>query len=161
MNFKELILRKGLLFLAVLSISVLIVFCGSGSTSEKESSTTDTASGSMNSTLIQPTVKLNESVTKKLPLQLWEWDGEIKRYTVTTEHQSGSGTAKKMHCVIKGEGAALSVGEEVEEIEEAVCTHVMHDHNGFKKYAVGLKKIKVKSTGEVGWIWASAVQKSD
>ncbi len=161
MNFKELILKKGLLFLAVLSISVLIVFCGSGSTLEEESSTTDTASGSMNSTLIQPTVKLNESVTKKLPLQLWEWDGEIKRYTVTTEHQSGSGTAKKMHCVIKGEGAALSVGEAVEEIEEAVCTHVMHDHNGFKKYAVGLKKIKVKSTGEVGWIWASAVQKSD
>ena len=96
-----------------------------------------------------------------MPLQLWEWDGEIKRYTVSTEHQSGSGTAKKMHCVIKGEGAVLSIGAEVEEIEEAVCTHVMHDHNGFKKYNVGLKKIRIKATGEVGWIWASAVQKSE
>ena len=151
-------MRKGLLFLAVLSISVLIVFCGSGSTSQEKSPANDTSSDSMNSTLIQPTVKLNETITKKLPLQLWEWDGEIKRYTVTTAHQSGSGTAKKMHCVIKGEGAPLSIGAEVEEIEEAVCTHVMHDHNGFKKYAVGLKKIKIKSTGEVGWICASAVR---
>ena len=154
-------MRKGLLLLIVLSISLLIVFCGSESTSQEESSTNDTASDSMNSTLIQPTVKLNETITKKLPLQLWEWDGEIKRYTVTTAHQSGSGTAKKMHCVIKGEGKALTIGEEVEEIEESVCTHVMHDHNGFKKYAVGLKKIKIKSTGEVGWIWASAVQKAE
>jgi len=158
---KEPMMRKLLLCLMILSISVLIVFCGSVSTSQDASSTGDSGSGSMNSTLIQPMVKLNETVTKKLPLKLWEWNGEIKRYTVTTEHQSGSGTAKKMHCVIKGEGSALPIGAEVEEIEEAVCTHVMHDHNGFKKYAVGLKKIKVKSTGEVGWTWASSVQKSE
>ena len=57
-------MRKGLLLLIVLSISLLIVFCGSESTSQEESSTNDTASGSMNSTLIQPTVKLNETITK-------------------------------------------------------------------------------------------------
>ena len=74
-------MRKGLLLLIVLSISLLIVYCGSESTTQEESSTNDTASGSMNSTLIQPTVKLNETITKKLPLQLWEWDGDCLLYT--------------------------------------------------------------------------------
>ncbi|MQG18280.1 MAG: hypothetical protein FI687_00670 [SAR202 cluster bacterium] len=154
-------MRKGLLLLIILSISVLMIFCNGGTDSQDSDSNVASNSDAMNATLIQPTVKLNERTTKELPLQLWEWDGTIKRYTVATAQVSGSGTAKKMHCVIQGEGTPISVGDEIEEIEEAVCTHVMLDNNGFKKYAVGLKKIKIKSTGAIGWTWASAIQKVD
>ena len=87
-------MRRILLCFMVLSIVVLTVFCSGLSAS----STDDSGSDSMNSILIQPTVKLNETITKKLPLQLWEWDGEIKRYTVSTEHQSV--VVQRRKCIV-------------------------------------------------------------
>ena len=51
--------------------------------------------------------------------------------------------------------------EEVEVIEEAICTWVLHQKNGFKKYNVSFKKIRIKSTGEEGWTFSSTVKIPD
>ena len=111
--------------------------------------------------LIQPIAELGDArVKKELPLQLWQWTGETMRLTVHMPSESGGGTTKKVFCVIEGDGAPLSIDTEVEDLEEAVCTHVLHKKDGepLKRYPVGLKRVKVLSTGEEGWTWSSALQ---
>ena len=77
--------------------------------------------------LIQPIPELGDArVKKELPLQLWQWTGETKRLTVHMPSESGGGTTKKVFCVIEGDGEPLSLDTEVEDLEEAECTHVLH-----------------------------------
>lgn len=142
-------------------VFVNISSCGSDSVKSNSSPSSETEV--MNGVLIQPTIKIgaNATITKKLPLQLWDWSGEIRRITVSADYPGVASGKKPESCVLEGDGKKLSVGEEVVELEEAICTWILHSKNGFKKYNVGLKKIRIKSTGEEGWTWSSAVQKSE
>ena len=74
---------------------------------------------------------------------------------------SSGDSIKPISCFIEGDGKELSINEEVEVIEEAICTWVLHQKNGFKKYNVGFKKIRIKSTGEAGWTFSTAVKIPD
>ena len=116
---------------------------------------------SMDGVVIQPTVKLNETITKKLPLQMWDWNGETRQVSVPQDLINKSDSKKPTSCFIEGDGKELSIDEEVEVLEEAICTWVLHQKNGFKKYNVGFKKIRIKSTGEEGWTWSTAVKIPD
>ena len=149
-----------ILFLMFL-VFVNITSCGSDSGKSNSGASSETVS--MNGVLIQPTIKIgaNATITKKLPLQLWDWSGETRRLTVSADYPGVASGKKPEFCVIEGDGKELSVGAEVVALEEAICTWVLYSKNGFKKYNVGLKKIRIESTGEEGWTWSSAVQKSE
>ena len=119
------------------------------------------ATVSIDGVVIQPTVILNQTITKKLPLQMWDWNGETRQVAVPKDNQlsnSSGDSVKPISCFIEGDGKELSINEEVEVIEEAICTWVLHQKNGFKKYNVGFKKIRIKSTGEEGWTFSPAVK---
>ena len=145
--------KTSISFLIVL-ILINILSCGSDSS----------ATVSIDGVVIQPTVILNQTITKKLPLQMWDWNGETRQVAVPKDNQlsnSSGDSVKPISCFIEGDGKELSINEEVEVIEEAICTWVLHQKNGFKKYNVGFKKIRIKSTGEEGWTVSSAVKIPD
>ena len=145
--------KTSISFLIVL-ILINILSCGSDSS----------ATVSIDGVVVQPTVILNQTITKKLPLQMWDWNGETRQVAVPKDNQlsnSSGDSIKPISCFIEGEGKELSINEEVEVIEEAICTWVLHQKNGFKKYNVGFKKIRIKSTGEEGWTFSSAVKIPD
>lgn len=142
--------KTSISFLIVL-ILINILSCGSDSS----------ATVSIDGVVIQPTVILNQTITKKLPLQMWDWNGETRQVAVPKDNQlsnSSGDSVKPISCFIEGDGKELSINEEVEVIEEAICTWVLHQKNGFKKYNVGFKKIRIKSTGEEGWTFSPAVK---
>ena len=95
---------------------------------------------------------------------MWDWNGETRQVAVPKDNQlsnSSGDSIKPISCFIEGDGKELSINEEVEVIEEAICTWVLHQKNGFKKYNVGFKKIRIKSTGEEGWTFSTAVKIPD
>ena len=145
--------KTSISFLIVL-ILINILSCGSDSS----------ATVAIDGVVVQPTVILNQTITKKLPLQMWDWNGETRQVAVPKDNQlsnSSGDSIKPISCFIEGDGKELSINEEVEVIEEAICTWVLHQKNGFKKYNVGFKKIRIKSTGEEGWTFSTAVKIPD
>tara|TARA_B100001750_G_C15519752_1_gene610507 strand:- start:941 stop:1384 length:444 start_codon:yes stop_codon:yes gene_type:complete len=145
--------KTSISFLIVL-ILINILSCGSDSS----------ATVSIDGVVVQPTVILNQTITKKLPLQMWDWNGETRQVAVPKDNQlsnSSGDSIKPISCFIEGDGKELSINKEVEVIEEAICTWVLHQKNGFKKYNVGFKKIRIKSTGEEGWTFSTAVKIPD
>ena len=147
-------MKKKLISFSIVVILVNILSCGSDSS----------ARVSIDGVIIQPTVILNQTITKKLPLQMWDWNRETRQVAVPKDNQlsnSSGDSIKPISCFIEGDGKELSIDEEVEVIEEAICTWVLHQKNGFKKYNVGFKKIRIKSTGEEGWTFSTAVKIPD
>ena len=147
-------MKKKLIPFLVVVILLKILSCGSDSSSRV----------SIDGIVIQPTVILNQTITKKLPLQMWDWNRETRQVAVPKDNQlsnSSGDSIKPISCFIEGDGKELSIDEEVEVIEEAICTWVLHRKNGFKKYNVGFKKIRIKSTGEEGWTFSTAVKIPD
>ena len=147
-------MKKTSISFSIVLILINILSCGSDSS----------ATVSIDGVVVQPTVILNQTITKKLPLQMWDWNGETRQVAVPKDNQlsnSSGDSIKPISCFIEGDGKELSINEEVEVIEEAICTWVLHQKNGFKKYNVGFKKIRIKSTGEEGWTFSSAVKIPD
>ena len=147
-------MKKTSISFFIVLILINILSCGSDSS----------ATVSIDGVVIQPTVILNQTITKKLPLQMWDWNGETRQVAVPKDNQlsnSSGDSIKPISCFIEGDGKELSINEEVEVIEEAICTWVLHQKNGFKKYNVGFKKIRIKSTGEAGWTFSTAVKIPD
>ena len=121
--------------------------------------------------LKQPTVNINPDTSDKytggnvskqraiktdLPLELWN----SFEYQKIAAGNSYWVTAKSEFCVFEGPGSKLSVGEKVEIIEEARCLNSQYtadDESPNRKYPVGLVKIRVLSTGQIGWTWTSSV----
>ena len=121
--------------------------------------------------LKQPTVNINPDTSDKytggnvskqraiktdLPLELWN----SFEYQKIAAGNSYWVTAKSEFCVFEGPGSKLSVGEKVEIIEEARCLNSQYtadDESRNRKYPVGLVKIRVLSTGQIGWTWTSSV----
>ena len=145
--------------LILLIINLLFIFgCGN---------TTSTQTGYLK----QPTVNINPDTSDKytggnvskqraiktdLPLELWN----SFEYQKIAAGNSYWVTAKSEFCVFEGPGSKLSVGEKVEIIEEARCLNSQYtadDESLNRKYPVGLVKIRVLSTGQIGWTWTSSV----
>ena len=63
--------KTSISFLIVL-ILINILSCGSDSS----------ATVSIDGVVVQPTVILNQTITKKLPLQMWDWNGETRQVAV-------------------------------------------------------------------------------
>ena len=144
-------MKKTSISFLIILILINILSCGSDSS----------ATVSIDGVVVQPTVILNQTITKKLPLQMWDWNGETRQVAVPKDNQlsnSSGDSVKPISCFIEGDGKELSINAEVEVIEEAICTWVLHQKNGFKKYNVGFKKIRIKSTGEEGWTFSPAVK---
>ena len=144
-------MKKTSISFLIILILINILSCGSDSS----------ATVSIDGVVVQPTVILNQTITKKLPLQMWDWNGETRQVAVPKDNQlsnSSGDSIKPISCFIEGDGKELSINAEVEVIEEAICTWVLHQKNGFKKYNVGFKKIRIKSTGEEGWTFSPAVK---
>ena len=140
---------------------MLLLGCSTSSDSGVENQSDNSGEDSKIVKLIQPIAELGDARVKKdLPLQLWQWTGETMRLTVHMPSESGGGTTKKVFCVIEGDGEPLTIDTEVEDLEEAICTHVLHKKDGFplKRYPVGLKRVKIVSNGKEGWTWSSALQ---
>ena len=147
-------MKKTSISFLIILILINILSCGSDSS----------ATVSIDGVVVQPTVILNQTITKKLPLQMWDWNGETRQVAVPKDNQlsnSSGDSIKPISCFIEGDGKELSINEEVEVIEAAICTWVLHQKNGFKKYNVGFKKIRIKSTGEEGWTFSTAVKIPD
>ncbi|MFL2746515.1 MAG: hypothetical protein ACJ0A9_04265 [Dehalococcoidia bacterium] len=147
-------MKKTSISFLIILILINILSCGSDSS----------ATVSIDGVVVQPTVILNQTITKKLPLQMWDWNGETRQVAVPKDNQlsnSSGDSIKPISCFIEGDGKELSINAEVEVIEEAICTWVLHQKNGFKKYNVGFKKIRIKSTGEEGWTFSTAVKIPD
>ena len=89
----------------------------------------------------------------ELPLRLWP-DFEYRRLV-------RQGKGKVEHCFIKeANGTPIAVGTQVTFIEDASCfySYIEMENGGPRNYHVGLMKIKINETGEIGWIWCNAVE---
>ena len=97
------------------------------------------------------------AIKSDLPLELWN---SFEYRKMAGMSNSGWATAKSEFCVFEGAGSKLSIGEKVENIEEARCLNSQYspdDASPNRKYPVGLVKIRVLSTGQTGWTWTSSV----
>ncbi|MQG19496.1 MAG: hypothetical protein FI687_06970 [SAR202 cluster bacterium] len=151
----------------VISLSILSLACSSGSTSSE---------GAIE--LVKPVIesapvsarnvgekKSDENLKRKieLPLMMWEaW--EAKRYSVAGGIDSAGyfkPSVKADFCAVRGDGAKLEVGTKVEVLEHAACLYSIHFIEGQKapQYMIGMSKIKIVETGEVGWVFSPAVNK--
>ena len=135
-------MKKTSISFLIILILINILSCGSDSS----------ATVSIDGVVVQPTVILNQTITKKLPLQMWDWNGETRQVAGPKDNQlsnSSGDSIKPISCFIEGDGKELSINEEVEVIEEAICTWVLHQKNGFKKYTVGFKKKRNKGLDKI------------
>ncbi|MCH2306200.1 MAG: hypothetical protein MK334_04695, partial [SAR202 cluster bacterium] len=68
---------------------------------------------------------------------------------------------KRDTCVLEGEPTNVSSMTEVEILEESTCLYTFLQEEGKvpAQYFVGLTKIKILETGQIGWIWEKAVVK--
>ena len=131
-----------------------------------------TNSSTQTGTLIEPTVKMNSDsgakfgggaasksldIQTNLPFELWT-SFEIKKFSVSRGSWAAS---KEEFCVISSTGSQLKAGEKVEIIDEARCLNTQYDKGDgspFRRFPIGLIKIRVISTGEEGWTWSKSVE---
>ena len=80
------------------------------------------------------------------------------RITVSWDFAGG----KEDFCAInKAEGSEISLESEIEVIGEASCFYTIMKSEARpmgNKFFTGLLKIRIKSTGQEGWIWSSAIK---
>ena len=148
---------KTFLILLIISVSI-IVGCGTNSSTQT-------------GVLKQPSVSMKPQEEKfggggaskltyietDLPFELWD-SYEIKTFSVA---QGSWNAAKQEFCVISATGPQLTVGEKVEIIDEAKCLNTQYDKGDgspFRRYPVGLIKIRTISTGQEGWTWTKSVE---
>ena len=123
-------------------------------------------------TLVEPTVKINPNAGSKfggtttnkaleiqtnLPFELWD-SFELKQFSVSRGSWAAS---KEEFCVISSTGSQLKAGEKVEIVDEARCLNTQYDKGDgspFRRYPVGLIKIRTISTGQEGWTWTKSVE---
>ena len=93
-----------------------------------------------------------------LPVLIWESYGET-RIAVRPVWRGGG---KELFCAIqKEEGTEISLDSEIEVIGEASCFYTIMKSEARpvgNKYFTGLLKIRIKSTGQEGWIWSTAIK---
>ena len=143
----------------ILLFFILVLFFVSCAQLQKKESTF--------STLQEPILIINASKTRglpsdynksfdrtvKLPLKIWP------SYTQKFITMGGSPTQDT--CVLEGEPITTTPMVDVEILEEASCLYTLFQEEGRApgQYFVGITKVRIIDTGEIGWTWSNAVAK--
>ena len=64
-------------------------------------------------------------------------------------------------CVLEGEPTTMTPMTDVEMLEEASCLYTLFQEEGRApgQYFVGITKVRIIDTGEIGWTWNNAIAK--
>ena len=91
--------------------------------------------------------------TVKLPLKIWP--------SYTQKFIAVGWRTRQDTCVLEGEPTAITPMTEVEILEEASCLYTLLQEKGRApgQYFVGIKKVRIIDTGEIGWTWNNAIAK--
>ena len=101
------------------------------------------------------TKQYNKSFDRIIPLPLKFWPSYTQKMLAVASRN------KRDTCVLEGEPTNVLSMTEVEILEEATCLYTFLQEEGKRpaQYFVGLTKIKIVETGQIGWIWEKAVVK--
>tara|TARA_B100000686_G_C16805092_1_gene989392 strand:- start:6705 stop:7142 length:438 start_codon:yes stop_codon:yes gene_type:complete len=118
------------------------------------------------STLQEPILIINASKTRglpsdynksfdrtvKLPLKIWP--------SYTQKFMAVAGPRGDT-CVLEGEPTTMTPMADVEILEEASCLYTLFQEEGRApgQYFVGITKVRIIDTGEIGWTWSNAIAK--
>jgi len=88
--------------------------------------------------------------TVKLPLKIWP------SYTQKFIALAGP---RQDTCVLEGEPTTMTPMTDVEILEEASCLYTLLQEKGMRPghYFIGIKKVRIIDTGEIGWTWNNAI----
>ena len=88
--------------------------------------------------------------TVKLPLKIWP---------SYTQKFIAVGGPRQDTCVLEGEPTTMTPMTDVEILEEASCLYTLLLEEGMRPghYFIGIKKVRIIDTGEIGWTWNSAI----
>ena len=145
-------------FLIIISfiIVIFLVSCAQEKIKEAEFSTLQEPVIIMNSTKKYGRAsEYNKALDRpvKLPLKIWP------SYTQKFITMGGSPTQDT--CVLEGESTAMTPMTDVEILEEASCLYTLFQEEGRApgQYFVGITKVRIIDTGEIGWTWNNAIAK--
>ena len=90
--------------------------------------------------------------TVKLPLKIWP--------SYTQKFMAVAGPRGDT-CVLEGEPTTMTPMTDVEILEEASCLYTLFQEEGRApgQYFVGITKVRIVDTGEIGWTWNNAIAK--
>jgi len=90
--------------------------------------------------------------TVKLPLKIWP--------SYTQKFMAIAGPRGDT-CVLEGEPTTMTPMTDVEILEEASCLYTLFQEEGRApgQYFVGITKVRIVDTGEIGWTWNNAIAK--
>ena len=90
--------------------------------------------------------------TVKLPLKIWP--------SYTQKFMAIAGPRGDT-CVLEGEPTTLTPMTDVEILEEASCLYTLFQEEGRApgQYFIGITKVRIIDTGEIGWTWNNAIAK--
>ena len=91
--------------------------------------------------------------TVKLPLKIWP--------SYTQKFIAVGSRTRQDTCVLEGEPTAITPMTEVEILEEASCIYTLLQEAGRApgQYFLGITKVRIIDTGEIGWTWNNAIAK--
>ena len=91
--------------------------------------------------------------TVKLPLKIWP--------SYTQKFIAVGSRDRRDTCVLEGESTAITPMTEVEILEESSClyTLLLEEGRAPGQYFVGITKVRIIDTGEIGWTWNNAIAK--
>ena len=153
----EKMMKNRSLILFLMFLSAFVMFCGGG---------TET---SFKSAVLQlPTAQAaNQALSSKEGPDQPYYDLPVLLFPSYTEalirvKPDWRGGGKEDFCSInKAEGSEISLESEVEVIGEATCFYTIiksEEKPSGDKFFTGLLKIRIKSSGQEGWIWSSAIK---
>ena len=141
------------LIIIILTITLFVLACSKADQKQSQIGVLEEASLIQNIT--RNTKQYNKSFDRTIPLPLKIWPSYTQKMLAVASSQ------KRDTCVLEGEPTNVSSMTEVEILEESTCLYTFLQEEGKvpAQYFVGLTKIKILETGQIGWIWEKAVVK--
>ena len=141
------------LIIFILAMTLLVFSCSKSGQKQSQFAVLEEASLIQNIT--RNTKQYNKSFDRTIPLPLKIWPSYTQKMLAVASSR------KRDTCVLEGEPTNVPSMTEVEILEEATCLYTFLQEEGKvpAQYFVGLIKIKVVETGQIGWIWEKAVVK--
>jgi len=142
------------LIIIILTITLFVLACSNADQKQSQFGVLEEASLIQNIT--RNTKQYNKSFDRTIPLPLKIWPSYTQKMLAVASSQ------KRDTCVLEGEPTNVSSMTEVEILEESTCLYTFLQEEGKvpAQYFVGLTKIKILETGQIGWIWEKAVVKN-
>ena len=130
---------------------MFVIACSN--TDQKQSQFGVLEEASLIQNITRNTKQYNKSFDRTIPLPLKIWPSYTQKMLAVASSQ------KRDTCVLEGEPTNVSSMTEVEILEESTCLYTFLQEEGKvpAQYFVGLTKIKILETGQIGWTWSKAV----